>query len=65
VWCVILCDVSYLCFIVVPLSPGKNSFAVKINNNNNNNNNNRLVLVTETQFLEIGTKLLYNIRMNF
>jgi hypothetical protein len=25
-----------LCLIVVPLPPGKNPFAVKINNNNNN-----------------------------
>jgi hypothetical protein len=29
-----------LCLIVVPLPPGKNQFAVKLNNNNNNNNNN-------------------------
>jgi hypothetical protein len=29
-----------LCLIVVPLPPGENPFAVKINNNNNNNNNN-------------------------
>jgi hypothetical protein len=28
------------CPIVVPLPPGRNPFAVKINNNNNNNNNN-------------------------
>jgi hypothetical protein len=26
-----------LCLIVVPLPPGENPFAVKINNNNNNN----------------------------
>jgi hypothetical protein len=29
-----------LCLIVVPLPPGTNPFAVKINNSNNNNNNN-------------------------
>jgi hypothetical protein len=34
-----------LCLIVVPLPPGKNPFAVQINNNNNNNNNNKLVNV--------------------
>jgi hypothetical protein len=33
---VLLC---VLCIIVVPLPPGTNPFAVKINNNNNNNNN--------------------------
>jgi hypothetical protein len=27
------------CLIVVPLPPGKNPFAVQLNNNNNNNNN--------------------------
>jgi hypothetical protein len=34
--CVILCDVCCLCVvsIVVPLPPGENTFAVKINNNN-------------------------------
>jgi hypothetical protein len=45
--CVVLCNVFRLilvlfcvmCLIVVPLPPGKNPFAVKINNNNNNNNN--------------------------
>jgi hypothetical protein len=31
------CVVCVLCLIVVPLSPGENPFAVKINNNNNNN----------------------------
>jgi hypothetical protein len=30
------CVICVLCLIVVPLPPGKNSFAVKINNNNNN-----------------------------
>jgi hypothetical protein len=42
--CVVLCAVFRLivvlfvcCLIVVSLSPGKNPFAVKINNNNNNN----------------------------
>jgi type IV secretory pathway component VirB8 len=43
--CVILCTVfrlivvlfCVLCHIVVPLPPGINPFAVKINNNNNNN----------------------------
>jgi hypothetical protein len=34
---VILCDVCYLFVVIVlPLPPGKNPFAVKINNNNNN-----------------------------
>jgi hypothetical protein len=33
---VIWCDV--LCLTVAPLSPGKNPFAVQLNNNNNNNN---------------------------
>jgi hypothetical protein len=28
------------CLIVVPLPPGKNPFAVQLNNKNNNNNNN-------------------------
>jgi hypothetical protein len=40
--CVVLCAVLFcvmyvicvLCLIVVPLPPGKNPFAVKINNNN-------------------------------
>jgi hypothetical protein len=44
--CVVLCAVFRLsvvlfcvmCLIVVPLPPGQNPFAVKINNNNNNNN---------------------------
>jgi hypothetical protein len=27
----------FVCLIVVPLAPGKNPFAVKLNNNNNNN----------------------------
>jgi hypothetical protein len=38
VWCVILCDVCYLCVVSYcsTLPPGKNPFAVKINNNNNN-----------------------------
>jgi hypothetical protein len=31
--------VCVLCLIVVPLLPGENSFALKINNNNNNYNN--------------------------
>jgi hypothetical protein len=30
-----MCVVCVLCHIVVPLPPGKNTFAVKINNNNN------------------------------
>jgi hypothetical protein len=29
--------IRVLCLTVVPLSPGKNSFAVKINNNKSNN----------------------------
>jgi hypothetical protein len=29
-----------LCLIVVPLPPGKNPFAVQLNNNNSNNNYN-------------------------
>jgi hypothetical protein len=31
-----MCVVCVLCLIVVPLPPGKNPFAVKVNNNNNN-----------------------------
>jgi hypothetical protein len=31
-----MCVICVLCFIVVPLPPGKNPFAVKINNNSNN-----------------------------
>jgi hypothetical protein len=41
VCCVLFqCGVLFfvLCLIVVPLPPGTNPFAVKINNNNNNNN---------------------------
>jgi hypothetical protein len=34
----VMCVTSVLCLILVPLPPGKNPFAVKINNNNNNNN---------------------------
>jgi hypothetical protein len=30
----VMCVVRMLCLIVVPLSPGENPFAVKINNNN-------------------------------
>jgi hypothetical protein len=30
-----VCVVCILCLIVVPLPPGENPFAVKINNNNN------------------------------
>jgi hypothetical protein len=48
--CVDLCAVfrlivvlfCVLCLIVVRLPPGRNQFAVKINNNNNNNNSNRI-----------------------
>jgi hypothetical protein len=31
----VMCIVCVLCLIVVPLPPGENPFAVKINNNNN------------------------------
>jgi hypothetical protein len=31
----VMCVICVLCLIVVPLSPGKTPFAVKINNNNN------------------------------
>jgi hypothetical protein len=31
-----MCVICVLCLIVVPLAPGKNPFAVKINNNDNN-----------------------------
>jgi hypothetical protein len=31
----VMCVLRVLCPIVVPLPPGKNQFAVKINNNNN------------------------------
>jgi hypothetical protein len=30
-----MCVICASCLIVAPLPPGKNSFAVKINNNNN------------------------------
>jgi uncharacterized membrane protein len=33
----VICVICVLCLIVVPLPPGRNPFAVKINNNNNNN----------------------------
>jgi hypothetical protein len=33
----VICVVCVLCLIVLPLPPGENTFAVKINNNNNNN----------------------------
>jgi hypothetical protein len=36
----VMCVICLLCLTVLPLPPGKNQFAVKINNNNNNNNNN-------------------------
>jgi hypothetical protein len=36
----VMCVVCVLCLTVVPLTPGENQFAVKINNDNNNNNNN-------------------------
>jgi hypothetical protein len=45
-----MCVISVLCLIVVPLPPGKNPFAVKINNNNNNNNNKKQ---TETLCLQM------------
>jgi hypothetical protein len=31
----VMCVICVLCLSVVPLPPGKNLFAVKINNNNN------------------------------
>jgi hypothetical protein len=34
--CYFVCVIYVLCLIVVPLPPGKNQFAVKINNNNDN-----------------------------
>jgi hypothetical protein len=33
----VMCVICVLCLIVVSLPPGKNPFAVKINNSNNNN----------------------------
>jgi type IV secretory pathway component VirB8 len=33
----VMCVICLLCLIVLPLPPGKNPFAVKINNNNKNN----------------------------
>jgi hypothetical protein len=30
----VMCVICVLCLIVVPLPPGRNPFAVKINNNN-------------------------------
>jgi hypothetical protein len=35
----VMCVICVLCLIVVPLAPGKNSFAFQTNNNNINNNN--------------------------
>jgi hypothetical protein len=32
-----MCVVCVLCLVVVPLPPGENPFAVKINNDNNKN----------------------------
>jgi hypothetical protein len=32
----VMCVICLLCHIVLPLSPGKNAFAVKMNNNKNN-----------------------------
>jgi hypothetical protein len=31
---VLFCVICVLCLIIVPLTPGRNPFAVKINNNN-------------------------------
>jgi hypothetical protein len=31
----VMCVISLLCLIVLPLTPGKNPFGVKINNSNN------------------------------
>jgi hypothetical protein len=39
----VMCVICVLCLTVIPLPPGKNPLAVKINNNNNNNNNDRQV----------------------
>jgi hypothetical protein len=35
----VMCVICVFCLIVVRLPPGRNPFAVKINNNNNNSNN--------------------------
>jgi hypothetical protein len=69
--CVVLCAVfrlivvifCVLCLIVVPLPPGENPFAVKININNNNNNNNLhlsvdLLSLTNSVELYLGNRLL-------
>jgi hypothetical protein len=39
-----MCVIFVLCLIVLPLPPGKNSFAIKINNNNNNSEPHELQL---------------------
>jgi hypothetical protein len=47
--------ICVLCFIVVPLPPGKNPFIVKINNSNKQNNNNNNNNIPEDRTLRIVT----------
>jgi hypothetical protein len=49
-----------LCLIIVPLPPGKNSFAVQLNNNNNNNKLPQSVL---WEFCITGKAFLMNLDM--
>jgi hypothetical protein len=44
----VMCLVCVLCLIVVPLTPGENPFAVKINNNNNNNKSDLITVPART-----------------
>jgi hypothetical protein len=54
----VMCVVCVLCLIVVPLPPGENPFAVKINNKNN-----IFFLLVEQDFGYCGTGLLYQPQM--
>jgi hypothetical protein len=54
VWYVYFC---VLCLIVVALPPGKNPFAVQLNNNNNNN-------LQKWKLLIMHHMLFYNVRLN-
>jgi hypothetical protein len=55
-----------VCLIVVPLPPGKISFAVQLNNNNDNNNNknnNKLPQSVLWEFCITGKAFLMNLDM--
>jgi hypothetical protein len=55
-----MCDISLLGLIVFPLPPGKNQFAVKLNNNNNSNDNNKITGVVgsnRTQGMDVYLRL--------